>query len=104
MAGAENADAGSTAKDCGRGGGCDHRGHAHGEHHTGGTSVRDPVCGMTVDPATPLRHEHGGTTYYFCAPSCLEKFRAAPDHYLAPKPTAPPTMAGAARGRPRKLD
>jgi Cu+-exporting ATPase len=48
---------------------------------------------MTVDPATPLRHDHGGTTYYFCAPSCLEKFRAAPDRYLAPKTTAPPTMA-----------
>jgi Cu+-exporting ATPase len=53
----------------------------------------DPVCGMTVDPATPLRHEHGGTTYYFCAPSCRDKFRAAPERYLAPKTTAPPTMA-----------
>jgi P-type Cu+ transporter len=48
---------------------------------------------MTVDPATPLRHEHGGTTYYFCAPSCRDKFRAAPERYLAPKTTAPPTMA-----------
>ena len=48
---------------------------------------------MTVDPATPLRHEHGGTTYYFCAPSCLEKFRTTPERYLAPEPAAPPTMA-----------
>ena len=53
----------------------------------------NPVCGMTVDPATPLRMEHGGTTYYFCAASCLEKFRADPAKYLAPKTAAPPTMA-----------
>jgi P-type Cu+ transporter len=53
----------------------------------------DPVCGMTVDPATPLRTEYGGTTYYFCAPSCLAKFRAEPDRYLQPKSDAPPTMA-----------
>jgi Cu+-exporting ATPase len=53
----------------------------------------DPVCGMTVDPATPLRTQHGGTTYYFCAPSCLERFRADPERYLAPKTAAPPTMA-----------
>jgi P-type Cu+ transporter len=58
------------------------------------TSPIDPVCGMTVDPATPLRLEHGGTTYYFCAPSCLERFRKEPDRYLAPKTAAPPpTMA-----------
>src|SRR5207244_5587645 len=44
----------------------------------------DPVCGMTVNPATPLRMDYGGTTYYFCAPSCVEKFRAAPERYLAP--------------------
>ena len=48
---------------------------------------------MTVDPATPLRLEHGGTTYYFCAASCLEKFRADPAKYLAPKTAAPPSMA-----------
>jgi Cu+-exporting ATPase len=48
---------------------------------------------MTVDPATPLRMDHGGTTYYFCAPSCLEKFRAEPGRYLAPTTSTPPTMA-----------
>ena len=53
----------------------------------------DPVCGMTVDPATPLRLDHGGSTYYFCAASCLERFRADPASYLAPKTAAPPTMA-----------
>jgi Cu+-exporting ATPase len=53
----------------------------------------DPVCGMTVNPDTPLRMDYGGTTYYFCGKSCLEKFRAMPEPYLAAKTGAPPTMA-----------
>ncbi len=48
---------------------------------------------MTVNPSTPLRTEYRGTTYYFCAPSCLERFRADPERYLAPKADAPPSMA-----------
>src|SRR5579863_7117622 len=47
-------------------------------------TVRDPVCGMNVDPATATgRFDYQGTTYYFCHPRCLEKFRAAPETYLA---------------------
>jgi Cu+-exporting ATPase len=42
----------------------------------------DPVCGMKVDPSTPLRMDHRGTTYYFCAPSCLERFRSNPARFL----------------------
>ncbi|MBI4515730.1 MAG: heavy metal translocating P-type ATPase [Deltaproteobacteria bacterium] len=47
---------------------------------------RDPVCGMSVDPAAP----RGGSwtyerqTYYFCNPKCREKFRLAPEQYLKP--------------------
>ncbi|MDX2032025.1 MAG: heavy metal translocating P-type ATPase [Blastocatellia bacterium] len=45
----------------------------------------DPVCGMKVNPATAAgRHEHQGTTYYFCNPRCLEKFRADPEGVLHP--------------------
>jgi xanthine dehydrogenase accessory factor len=45
----------------------------------------DPVCGMTVDPAT-ARHsaDVGGIRYYFCCPHCRADFVAAPDQYLAP--------------------
>jgi P-type Cu+ transporter len=50
----------------------------------------DPVCGMKVDPSTRLRHEHAGTTYYFCAQGCLDRFRADPERYLAPAPAAAP--------------
>jgi Cu+-exporting ATPase len=43
----------------------------------------DPVCGMSVDPATSnLHHEHAGTTYWFCNPKCHAKFVAEPDRYL----------------------
>ena len=45
----------------------------------------DPVCGMTVQPATAAgSYEYQGTTYHFCATSCLTKFRIDPIHYLTP--------------------
>ena len=46
-------------------------------------SVRDPVCGMTVDPhTTPHRHSWQGRPYYFCSAGCRTKFAAAPLTYL----------------------
>ena len=44
---------------------------------------KDPVCGMDVDPAT-AKHtsQHGGKTYYFCAPGCKKAFEADPHHYV----------------------
>ena len=71
-------------------------------------SERDPVCGMNVNPATAEHiHEHRGKTYYFCAPSCAQKFKADPQKYLrgtastahglvlqaTPKPAAATTAA-----------
>ena len=45
----------------------------------------DPICGMTVDPATAAgRYEYKGGTYYFCTLSCLEKFKADPERALQP--------------------
>ena len=41
----------------------------------------DPVCGMKVDESTRHTTEHGGRTYYFCSPHCLEKFRANPSEF-----------------------
>src|SRR5258708_23835992 len=52
--------------------------------------ARDPVCGMTVDPAKAAAHfEHRGETYFFCAKGCGQKFSADPERYLNPSPTAP---------------
>jgi P-type Cu+ transporter len=49
--------------------------------------VRDPVCGMTVDPHTAKhRSLHEGRTYYFCSGGCLSKFVADPKKYLASSP------------------
>ena len=43
----------------------------------------DPVCGMTVDPATAAGSTvHHGHTYYFCSKHCVQKFTAAPEKYL----------------------
>ena len=55
---------------------------------------RDPVCGMTVDPAKAAAHvEHGGKAYYFCAPGCAKEFSANPETYLLRivTPQAPPS-------------
>jgi Cu+-exporting ATPase len=44
----------------------------------------DPVCGMTVNPAHAAgKYEYKGKNYYFCNSHCEEKFKAAPDDYLA---------------------
>src|SRR6266852_6818002 len=56
--------------------------------------ARDPVCGMTVDPAKAAAHfEHRGETYFFCAKGCAQKFSADPERYLNPSPTAAPSSA-----------
>jgi YHS domain-containing protein len=39
-------------------------------------AVKDPVCGMTVDPHTAKhRAQHNGHPYYFCSNGCRTKFR-----------------------------
>ena len=79
-----------------------HSGHSHGTAESADV-VRDPVCGMTVDPATtPHHHEHRGQTCHFCSAGCLDKFKAAPDEYLNPASTGPAvtTPAMGALGEP----
>lgn len=64
--------------------------HMRGAHKHGARSdaapdgaVKDPVCGMSVDPehaaAAAVR---GGRTYYFCSASCRDKFERAPEQYI----------------------
>jgi Cu+-exporting ATPase len=54
--------------------------------------VVDPVCGMTITPADAVGHvEYKGQTYYFCAESCLERFRETPDAFLTGE--SPPAAA-----------
>ena len=45
--------------------------------------VKDPVCGMMVDPGKSAHHaDHGGTTHHFCSAGCASKFVADPRRYL----------------------
>jgi Cu+-exporting ATPase len=81
-----------------------HHGHSHG-HTPGGACcgghakmtaapaapasdavIRDPVCGMIVDPnAGKPTAELDGHTYYFCCEGCRTKFLADPDAYKTAK-------------------
>jgi heavy metal translocating P-type ATPase len=63
---------------------------AHGKHdpQLEGTAaasgtVKDLVCGMTVDPAKTAHHaDHAGEAYHFCSAGCRTKFIAEPAKYL----------------------
>ncbi|MGH8159120.1 MAG: heavy metal translocating P-type ATPase [Rhodanobacter sp.] len=73
----------------------DHAYHDH-THHGHAHSLKDPVCGMTVDPQTAKhRAEHDGHAYYFCATRCREKFVADPSAYLEARVVPPPAAPGA---------
>src|SRR5437762_4664549 len=69
-------------------------------------AVKDPVCGMAVDPATAKhRRAHGGQTYYFCCQHCAERFDAAPGNLLqAPGRSAGLVMLGAKPMAARSAD
>ncbi len=55
---------------------------AGGETLAGGMVV-DPVCGMTVNPATAKQTSmHDGRKFHFCGAGCKAKFDAAPVTYL----------------------
>ncbi len=79
----------------------EHSHNAHGSHHNhaaaGATTVKDPVCGMSVAlGAGKPSLEHDGTTWHFCSQKCHDKFAANPAPYLpgAHKEEAPPAPAG----------
>jgi Cu+-exporting ATPase len=59
-------------------------------------TVKDPVCGMNVDPDT-AKHQanHQDKTWYFCSSRCKEKFQADPPQYLGEKPAPPAAAPGA---------
>ncbi|WP_240474156.1 heavy metal translocating P-type ATPase [Intrasporangium chromatireducens] len=47
-----------------------------------GSTVVDPVCGMTIDPAgAAATVEHDGTIYYFCSTHCAGSFEKDPAKY-----------------------
>ena len=81
--------------------------HHHHHHHStpsaggccgggsDGGAAKDPVCGMTVDPATARhRAEHESETFFFCSAGCRTKFEADPEKYLTPQPPPPAAPPG----------
>jgi P-type Cu+ transporter len=46
--------------------------------------VKDPVCGMLVDPQKSAgKVLHADKTYYFCSKRCAERFEKEPEKFLA---------------------
>jgi YHS domain-containing protein len=44
--------------------------------------VKDPVCGMDVDPKTAVeKSDYQGKTYYFCSQGCKKAFDKEPQKY-----------------------
>jgi Cu+-exporting ATPase len=76
--------------------GAAHRHHDHGSLLS--DAVTDPVCGMSVDPATARhRAEHTGKEYLFCGARCRERFLAEPERFVGPAEPAPPIAAAGAQ-------
>lgn len=45
---------------------------------TSSSRAIDPVCGMSVDPATALSAQRDGETWYFCCAGCRDRFLSTP--------------------------
>lgn len=60
---------------------CCHGGAAHAADTQ--APATDPVCGMTVDPATTPHHaRHAGQAWFFCSDRCRGRFIADPGSFL----------------------
>ncbi|AGA26827.1 heavy metal translocating P-type ATPase [Singulisphaera acidiphila] len=60
-------------------------------------TVKDPVCGMDVDPERAAgSFDFEGQTYFFCSKGCLEKFRVDPARVLSQGPGGMTHQHGAA--------
>ncbi|HUT17455.1 MAG TPA: copper-translocating P-type ATPase [Acidobacteriota bacterium] len=52
--------------------------------------VKDPVCGMELEPATAYgKNEYAGRTFYFCSKHCEEEFKKNPEKYASKLEKAP---------------
>jgi Cu+-exporting ATPase len=65
-----------------------------GEHEAGTIGpVTDPVCGMTVDPATAEHRSAESGTLYFCSAQCAAAFDTDPGQFARAAATAPGAAA-----------
>jgi|GEM_PF-4019678 len=80
--------------------------HAHQDRADEAASpvhAKDPVCGMSVDPATAAHQvEYDHADYFFCSAGCKARFEADPARYAASAAHADGQAAG--RDRPAHHD
>jgi Cu+-exporting ATPase len=56
--------------------------------------AKDPVCGMTVDPAqAPYKFVYQNQQYLFCSQHCFESFKQNPNKYLSPTTQSEPVSS-----------
>jgi P-type Cu+ transporter len=67
-----------------------------------GSTLKDLVCAMEVNPESTFRTTYEGREYLFCSMHCLDKFKADPGQYLesgqseAPAASSPETAESSA--------
>lgn len=72
--------------------------HGHQGHHDNAdldhpASVKDPVCGMMVDPTkSTFSTSYDGGSFHFCSANCKQKFEATPESYVK-KRDIPPVLS-----------
>jgi Cu+-exporting ATPase len=54
------------------------------------TTLKDPVCGMTVSEHSQHVYEREGRKYFFCGPRCRARFAANPAEFLASSSASEP--------------
>ncbi|HEY5653149.1 MAG TPA: YHS domain-containing protein, partial [Pontiella sp.] len=60
--------------------------HTHEESHLQALELKDPVCGMDVDPEKTEHHfTFENHDYHFCSEHCLHNFKDSPKQYLEKK-------------------
>jgi Cu+-exporting ATPase len=59
-------------------------------HFNASNRVRDPICGMMIDPATAAgTSDYLNQTYYFCSQTCKQRFDSDPQKYVSAGGTGP---------------
>lgn len=65
----------------------EHSKHKHLNSGDAEMLVKDPVCGMNVDPRTAsYRVKYSDRVWYFCSDNCLTKFSKEPSRFVADAP------------------
>lgn len=60
--------------------------------------VKDPVCGMMIEPSDAVgSSEYQGQQYYFCSDDCKSEFDASPSDYAGATGSAGGASGGSGR-------